>query len=160
VSRRSLLARGMSVLEGTAAVLLFVLMVIVLVDVTLRNTVNRPLPWGTEVLEVVLGAMIFLLYPVLALGSGHITVDLIATRPAVQRVQRVLAGVVGATLFGLIGWCLGRQSLRAAEYGDGTPLLGIRYSWVLGGMAALAVVAAACFVVAIVRGLRQRPGAA
>lgn len=138
----------MAALETAAALLLLALMALVLVDVGLRNTVNRPLAWGTEVLEVLLGAMIFLLYPVLAAGGGHITVDLIPFPPAVRRVQRVLAAAVGGTLFGLIGWCLVRQARRAAEYGDGTTLLQLPYAWILGGMGALAALAVLGFALA------------
>lgn len=142
-------------LEGTAVLLLFALMLLVLVDVVLRNTVNRPLAWGTEVLEVVLGFMIFLLYPVLARGGGHITVDLIPFGAAVRRWQRLLAGLVGASLFGLVAWCLGRQALRAADYGDGTTLLQLPYSWILGGMAALSALTVAGFLAAALRSRRD-----
>lgn len=156
--RKTGLARAVAVLEGTAAFLLLVLMLLVLVDVVLRNTVNRPLAWSTEVLEVALGAMVFLLYPVLAFkgggAGGHITVDLISTPPAVQRVQKLVAGLVGGVLFGLIGWCLGRQALRAADYGDGTTLLHLPYAWILGGMGVLSVLALGAFVVSIARVLR------
>ena len=139
-------SRLLSALEGAAAVLLLALMALVLVDVTLRSAINRPLAWGTEVMEVMLGVMIFLLYPVLAAGGGHITVDLIPVRPVLARVQRVLADLAGASLFGIVAGCLARQASRAAEYGDGTSLLKIPFSWILGGMAGLALVAAVAFV--------------
>jgi len=145
-------------LEAVAAVLLLALMALVLVDVVLRNTVNRPLAWSTEVLEVLLGAMIFLLYPVLAVGGGHITVDLIPFSPAVQRWQRVLAALFGATLFGVIAGCLARQAWRAAEYGDGTSLLHLPYAWILGGMGLLALLAAAGFAAALWRAWRGAEG--
>jgi TRAP-type transport system small permease protein len=155
VAVRRLLDRATRALEGISALLLLALMLIVLVDVVLRSAVNQPLPWGTELLEVVLGAMIFLLYPVLAIGGGHITVDLIATRPSVQRFQRVLAHGIGATLFALIAWCLARQALRAAGYGEGTPLLHIPYAAVLGVMAVLAAVTACAFTFAAMSALRR-----
>ena len=155
MAHRAWPARMAKVFEGLAAALLLMLMLVVLVDVFGRNVLNRPLPWGTELLEVVLGAMVFLLYPVLALGGGHITVDLINTRPAIQRVQRTLASVVGAALFTLIAWCLVRQAVRAAGYGESTPLLGIPFALVLGGMAALAAIATLGFLVAGGRALRH-----
>lgn len=155
MAARPLSARVVSWLEGAGALLLLTLMSVVFVDVVLRNALNRPLPWGTELLEVVLAAMVFLLYPVLAFGGGHITVDLIAVRPALRRVQRVLAGLVGAALFSLIAWCLWRQAVRAAGYGEGTPLLHIPYMVVLGGMGVLAALAALGFVAATARALRR-----
>jgi TRAP-type C4-dicarboxylate transport system permease small subunit len=107
-----------------------------------------PLPWGTELLEIMLAAMIFLLYPVLAATSGHITVDLIPVRPTLQRVQHTLGAVMGSALFGLIAWCLVRQARRAAEYGEATPLLGVPIAWILGSMAVLAVLTSIAFLMA------------
>ncbi|MBX3642095.1 MAG: TRAP transporter small permease [Rubrivivax sp.] len=133
-------------LEGAAALLLLALMLLVLVDVVLRSVVNRPLPWSTEVLEVLLGAMIFLLYPVLARNGGHITVDLIPFPAPVRRLQRRLSALAGALLFSIIGWCLGRQALRAAEFGDGTTLLHWPYAWILGAMAAASALTVLGFV--------------
>lgn len=148
--------RSKRLLEAISAACLLVLMVIVLVDVAGRNLLNRPLPWGTELLEVVLAAMIFMLYPVLALTAGHITVDLIKARPSLQLVQRTLACVVGAVLFAVIALCVGRQAVRSAGYGDATALLGIPTAGVLGGMCALAGVTALAFLVAMVMVLRGK----
>ena len=133
-------------LEACAALALLVLMLVVLVDVVGRNLFNKPLPWGTELLEIVLALMIFLLYPVLGLRAGHITVDLIEVSPAVQRVQRLLAGFIGATVFALIAWCLGRQTIRAAGYGEATPLLAIPLAVIIGGMSVMAAVTAIAFL--------------
>ncbi|MBS0449987.1 MAG: TRAP transporter small permease [Proteobacteria bacterium] len=139
------------VLEAIGAVCLVLLMVTVFVDVVGRNVFNKPLPWGTEALEIVLAAMIFLIYPVLAVGSGHITVDLISVRPALQKVQRLLGAAMGMALFALIAWCLVRQAQRAAEYGEATALLGVPVAWILGTMAVLAACTSAGFVAAIAR---------
>lgn len=149
-------APGSRILEGLAAALLVVLMLVVLIDVLGRSLLNMPLPWGTELLEVVQGAMIFLLYPLLALNSGHITVDLIKPSQGVRRVQSVLGALIGAVLFALVAACLGRLAARSAEYGEATPLLAIPYSLVLGGMAVLAGIAALCFLVAATRSLRRK----
>lgn len=142
------------VLEAVGAFCLVVLMVTVFVDVVGRNVFNKPLPWGTEALEIVLAAMIFLIYPVLAAGSGHITVDLIRMHPTVQKVQRVLGALMGMALFALIAWCLVRQARRAAEYGEATALLHVPIAWILGTMAVLGACASIGFVVAMLRALR------
>src|SRR5690242_5196398 len=126
------------VLEGAAALALMLLMLLVLVDVGGRNVLNKPVPWSTEVLEIIVGAMVFLLYPVLALQGGHITVDLIQVPPAIGRVQRLLGAIVVDLLLALIAWCLGRQPLRAAGYGERSHILGIPLRWVLPTLPALA----------------------
>ena len=96
---------------GTASLL--ALMLIVFIDVTGRNLFNSPLPWGTEVMEVLLGLMVFVFYPVLARRDGHIVVDLVPVPRGAAGAQRVLAGAVGAALFGIIAWTCGRQALRS-----------------------------------------------
>jgi TRAP-type C4-dicarboxylate transport system permease small subunit len=136
------------VLEGFGAFCLVILMLTVFIDVLGRNVLNMPLPWGTEVLEIVLAAMIFALYPVLALTFGHITVDLIPMPAALRRVQRTLGAAMGVVLFALIAWCLWRQTLRAAGYGESTPLLHVPIAWLLGGMAVLSVATAVAFAYA------------
>ena len=150
--------RTVRVLEAIGAVALLILMVTVFIDVVGRNLFNTPLPWGTELLEMVLALMIFAIYPLLALGFGHITVDLIQVRPGLRAVQRVLSSAMGAVVFALIAWCMGRQALRAADYGEATPLLNVPLFWVLGGIGALAVVSVLAFLLATVRSVRD-PGA-
>jgi TRAP-type transport system small permease protein len=151
-------ARVARTLESASGALLLVMMLVVLVDVVLRNLFNRPLPWGTEVLEVVLAAMVFLLYPTLARQGGHITVDLIPVPKALQRLQTVVSDLLGGLLFGLIAVCLLRQARRAADFGEGTPLLQIPHAWTLGVMAALAAVAVLGFLISAV--WRPRAGEA
>lgn len=143
-------------LELVGAASLVVLMVVVFVDVVGRNLLNRPLPWGTELLEVVLGLMIFALYPLLALRSTHITVDLVPIPAPLQRPQRLLAALVGAVLFGVIAYCTGRQAIRSAGYGDASAILQIPTSWVLWGMCALSVATVGTFIFAVWRSAPAR----
>ena len=142
--------RAVAVLEGASAFALLALTLVVLVDVLGRNVFNRPLPWGTEVLEVLLAGCIFLLHPVLAWQGGHITVDLL-TVPRLAPLQRWLAGLIGGVLFGVIAWALLRQALRAADYGETTPLLRMSYAWIFASMALGAALAAVAFVAALWR---------
>jgi TRAP-type C4-dicarboxylate transport system permease small subunit len=141
--------KAVRALEGAGTAALFVLMVVVFVDVVGRNLLNRPLPWGTELLEVVLAVLIFAFYPVLALRSSHITVDLLPVPPALSLAQRMLSGLVGAALFGVIAFCTARQAIRSATYGDASALLQIPTAWVLWGMCALSAVTALAFVAAM-----------
>ncbi len=142
-------------LESVGVAALFILMVVVFVDVVGRNLLNRPLPWGTELLEVVLAVLIFALYPVLALRSSHITVDLVPVPRSLQMSQRVLAGAVGAVLFSVIAFCTARQAIRSTSYGDASALLHIPTAWVLWGMCALSAVTALCFLLAVLKPATQ-----
>lgn len=144
-------ARTVQTLEGASAVALVLMMMLVMVDVAGRNLLNMPVPWGTEVLEMMVAAMVFLLYPVLALQSRHITVDLFQVRPALRLVQRLLGAAVGSVLFAIIAWCLRTQTLRSAGYGEASPVLGVPLSWVLGTMCVLAAATTLAFVVSAAR---------
>jgi len=141
-------------LNGVGAAALFVMMAVVATDVAGRNLFNKPLPWGTELLEVVVAVMVFALYPVLALRGNHITVDLISVGPGLQRLQRLMAGGIGAVLFAVIAFCTGRQAVRSAGYGDASALLQIPTAWVLWGMSTMAVLTVLCFGTFVLRALR------
>lgn len=134
---RSITLWGVRVLEGLTAVALLALMAIVLVDVIGRNGWNQPLPWASEVLEIVLAASVFLFLPVLAIRGGHVTVDLIEL-PAMARMQQVLSGLIGFILFGSVTWALARHTTRVAEFDEVTPLLSIPLPWIFGALTALA----------------------
>jgi TRAP-type transport system small permease protein len=151
-----LLLRIERALSAGSATCLFALMLIVLIDVVGRNLFNSPLPWATELLEILVAAVVFLFYPILGLRAGHITVDLITVGSAVHRVQRGLGALMGILLFGLISWCMARQAIRAGGYGEASPVLGIPLDLVLGGMSVLAILTAAGFVTALVMAIRTR----
>jgi TRAP-type C4-dicarboxylate transport system permease small subunit len=144
---QSLLVRAV---EWLGAATLAVLMLIVVVDVTGRGLFNKPLPWGTELLEVVLAVMIFATYPLLALRGNHITVDLLTVRPAFQRLQRILAAIIGVVAFGVITWAVVRQAIRSGTYGDASPLLQIPTAHVLWWMAAMSVLTCVAFIAGLV----------
>ena len=143
--------RFKQMLEAASAACLITLMLTVLVDVVGRDVFNRPLSAATEVLEIVVAAMVFLVYPILGFHEKHITVDLLQVGPAGQRVQRFIGALFGVVAFALIAWCVGRQALRAMNYGEASPILGIPLAGVLAGLSALAVVAMCSFAVAAVR---------
>ena len=147
-------------LEAVGCAALVLLMLIVFVDVVGRNLFGRPLPWGTELLEVVLAVMVFVFYPLLALRGGHITVDLITVRPSLQMVQRIVAAVVGSVLFAVIAGCVARQAQRSFSYGDASAMLQIPTGWVLVGMSLLSMATVAGFGIALFRTLRLPPGPA
>lgn len=98
-------------LRAVGTLSLFALMLIVFIDVMGRNIFNTPLIWGTEVMEVLLGLMVFAFYPVLARRRGHIVVDLVPIPRSLFGFQRVLAGAVGCMLFGVVAWTCGRQAV-------------------------------------------------
>jgi TRAP-type C4-dicarboxylate transport system permease small subunit len=146
-------------LTAVGTLSLLALMFIVFIDVVGRNLFNSPLRWGTEVMEVLLGLMVFVFYPVLARRNGHIVVDLVPVPRGVRGVQRMLAGAVGTALFAIIAWTCARQALRSAGYGDASAVLGIPTAWVLWVMAVLAGLSALVFAARAFGAWRNEPAA-
>ncbi|MDO9524392.1 MAG: TRAP transporter small permease [Gemmobacter sp.] len=131
--------------------LLLACALLTLADVTGRNLLNQPVPGATELTEIALVAITFLLYPRVAWADSHISVDLLDT--VLGRVVRhglaVLAAGLGAAVFGLLAWRLWLLGDRIASYGDITPYLRLPLAPVYYGMAVCAGVAA------VVHGLRM-----
>jgi TRAP-type transport system small permease protein len=140
------------ILQAGGATALVLMMAVVVVDVLGRNFFNRPLASGTEVTEMLMAAMAFLAFPLLALRQKEITVDLIdaATGPLVRRVQAAAAGLAAAGVFGLLSFQLGVFAQRALDNGETTAELQIPLTylwWFMCAMAA-ATCAGALFVAA------------
>jgi TRAP-type C4-dicarboxylate transport system permease small subunit len=145
-------SRPVAVLEALGATVLVLVMLVVLVDVAGRNVLNQPLPWGTELVEMLMAVLVFALYPVLAWRGNHITVDLVPVARPLRTFQRLLACLVGLGLFGVIAWCVARQALRAADYGEASPMLHMPTAWVLWGVSAMAAITAFAFLLHLLAG--------
>jgi TRAP-type transport system small permease protein len=137
---------------GIASVLLFLTVLLTLFDVIGRNLLSHPLPGATELTELALVGITFLVYPRVALAQQHIVIDLFDgfTGITVKRLQQMLAGLLGAGLFGVIGWRLLTLAQRAHDYGDVTGYLKIPVHYALYFMAGFAGLTAICFAATIV----------
>lgn len=118
------------VLETLAAVLLFLLMAITVVDVVGRYFVGRLLPGSAEISAIVLALLVFTAIPLVSRRREHITVDLFTFAPgsALGRASGAIA--VAFTAFcsfwvGVEVWLLGRD---LAAHGDTSSFLKIPYA--------------------------------
>ncbi len=104
-------------LEGMAALVLFLLMALTCVDVVGRYLFNSPLHGGTELTEIGLAVMVFAAMPVITWRGGHIVVDLL-DRFLGSKVVKVLsllaALVMSSSLYFLAMriFELGERSIR------------------------------------------------
>ncbi|RZL87753.1 MAG: TRAP transporter small permease [Variovorax sp.] len=135
-----------------AAVLLFCLMLLTFVDVAGRNLFNRPLTGASELTEILLALVIFLMLPQVARRNEHIVIDLIdqICSPTVRRVLDVFACVLAFIMFSLIAWQSWILANRAIGYGDSTAALGIPVGPILYGLAVMAGIVAVASLLAIV----------
>ncbi len=148
------------ILQAAGAGALVLMMVVVVVDVAGRNLFNRPLASGTEVTEMLMAALAFLVFPLLALREKEITVDLIdaATGPGVRRLQSAVAGLAACAVFGLMAFQLGVFAQRAQQYGETTAELQLPMAWVWWFMCAMAVVTSLCALAVAIRCAAGRLG--
>ncbi|VTU31646.1 TRAP-type C4-dicarboxylate transport system, small permease component [Variovorax sp. PBS-H4] len=135
-----------------AAVLLFGLMLLTFVDVVGRNLFNKPLTGASELTEILLALVIFLMLPQVARRNEHIVIDLIdqICSPMVRKVLDAIACVLASIMFGLIAWQCWILANRAIGYGDSTAALGIPVGPVLYGLAIMAGIVSVASLIAIV----------
>jgi len=140
-----------------AATALFLLMAVTLVDVLGRDLLNKPLLGATELTEVLLVTITFLLYPVVAWREQHIVVDLIdgISGRRLRAFQRIATALIGCGLFALVAWRMWILGRRSLEYNDVTPSLNLPTGPILLGIAVMSAVTALAFLALIPGALRS-----
>ncbi len=135
-----------------AAVLLFCLMLLTFVDVAGRNLFNKPLTGASELTEILLALVIFLMLPQVARRNEHIVIDLIdqVCSPAVRNALDALACVLASVMFGLIAWQSWILANKAIGYGDRTAALQIPVGPILFGLSIMAGIVSVASLIAIV----------
>lgn len=136
------------VISLVAAIMMFGLMMLTVLDVVGRNVFNHPLRGATELTELVLVVLSFLLFPILALKSRHIVADVadVFASKVLDVLQVVLTAVLGGAFFGLIAWRLWVLAGRSAAYGDITSTFKLPIAPVLYLVAVLSGVCAVAFL--------------
>ena len=121
------LAGGRSYAFGCGATL-FVLLGLTVVDVGGREILNRPLPGGYEISELVLLVLFFLALPATTFRDEHITVTLIdrwLSVPA-RQISSAFGDLLALAVLAALTPFLWRHAQGMAQYGDMTLYLQIR----------------------------------
>lgn len=148
--------------ERIAALALTLMMLVVLVDVIGRGLFNAPLASGTELTEMLMAVMAFLAFPLLAYRQRDITVDLLDKLGGEEfrKYQLVLAGGIGAALFGLTAFQLTVFARRAAINGEISAELQLPLGYLWWFMSAMAALTALAWLIVAVRAFGANPVAA
>jgi TRAP-type C4-dicarboxylate transport system permease small subunit len=151
------LVRGLRV---AAVWSLAAMMLITIVDVTMRNTINELVLGGVELVQLTLVISVFLALPETFLRDEHITIDLIDQFAPVRviKVLRCIGALLTLLLLAVIAWRMLLPALDTIGVGDRTSDLQIPLIWywlplLLGG--ATSVLA---MVVVVIRELRSPAG--
>lgn len=131
--------RVLAVFVGTA---LFFLMTVVFVDVILRNVFNAPLAAGTELTELLMGAMAFASFPLLTLSLGQICVELwqLDENSVMARTINFVGSLLTALFFVILAIQVDVYATRAANSGEILPQLHLSWAWIWRWMFAFSII--------------------
>lgn len=127
-----------------AAVALFAIMALTLVDVGGRKLADASVPGSLEVTELLLVVVIFAGLPLVSLKGEHVVFDsLDPLWPAgVKRLQQALVDLLCAGLLLGVAWVMWVKAGQMVEYGDTTAQLTLPLGPFVYGMAVLCGVTA------------------
>lgn len=136
-----------------AALALFAIMVLTLVDVSGRKFLDHSVPGGLEITEFLMVIVIFGALPLVSWRGEHVVFDTFdrLVSPQWRRVQMRLAHLVCACLFALMAWLLTLRAQRFTEYGETTVHLQLPMAPVAWLMAALLALTALVHLVLVFR---------
>lgn len=105
-----------------AALALAAMMVIAVVDVGGRQLFGHPLRGASELTEICMMLVTFLLFPLVALRRMHIKIDLLEHlfSKSVLAFQTIVTGLLGAGIFALLAYQMWKTGMRSLGYGDVT----------------------------------------
>jgi len=140
-----------------AAAVMFGLMALTCVDVVGRYFLNRPVPGGFELTEILLAALIFAGLPLVSLRGEHVTVDLFdpVTPDWLFRIQHVVACGLGFVCSGYLAWRLWLRAEHMDRVGETTAVLKIKLAWLTYSMSLLMAFAAIALIVLAFRRPRR-----
>ena len=121
---------------------MFALMAVVSIDVIGRYVINRPLPAGYEMVQALMGLLVFITLPLVSRNNDHIALGLLDNlfTGRADRARRALVHLFSATVLGFITWRLWVHAGKLAAGRDVTPVLQMPLSPMAWFMTATAAV--------------------
>ncbi|MBL0920150.1 MAG: TRAP transporter small permease [Hydrogenophaga sp.] len=134
-----------------AAMALFTIMWLTLVDVLGRKFLNHSVPGGLEITEVLMVVVIFGALPLVSWRNEHVVFDSLDpfTPDWIKGIQQRAVHLICAGVFGFMAHLMVLRADRFAEYGDITVYLQLPLSpvaWMMAIFLALTAMVHALFV--------------
>lgn len=148
--RDQALRRVLEWLCGTlAAVALFAIMILTLIDVSGRKALSQSVPGSLEMTELLMVVVIFSGLPLVSLAGEHVVFDSLDPwlPRAVRRAQGLLVDACCALALLGVAWLMWTMASQMAGYGETTAQLKLSKAPFVYGMSVL------CAVTALVHGL-------
>jgi TRAP-type transport system small permease protein len=110
-----------------ASVTLFVIMWLVVIDVVSRDAFNYSIVGLFEVIEILMGILVFAGVPIVTANQGHIAVNLLDSfiGPKLRLFQKVAVNLLCTAVLVLFAWRLWDVAGKLAGYNDVTLFLKI-----------------------------------
>ncbi len=146
------MARRLALFGGAV---LIALMLLTVVDVTLRKLANAPIFGGQDIAQVALLVVVAFTMAYGGRTGAHVSVDLLGAvaGPAVTRWTDLVVKAAGAVMLSVLVWRCMVNGLNAADYGEASNLLNIPflpfYMSLALGFAAYVIVLIVEFAVAL-----------
>lgn len=124
-----------------AAVTLFVIMWLVVIDVVARDAFNTSIVGLFEVIEILMGILVFAGVPIVTANQGHVAVTLLdpLIGPKLRIVQKFAVNILCTGILILFAWRLWDVAGKLAGYNDVTLFLKIPVAPVAYFMAAMTI---------------------
>ena len=108
-----------------AAVALFAIMALTLVDVTGRKLLNHSITGSLELTEILMVVVIFAALPLVSLHGEHVVFDSLdhLMPPWLRRLQQAVVDLGCAAALGALAWLMWDKAAQMASYGDTTAQL-------------------------------------
>lgn len=143
-----------------AALALFAIMALTLVDVLGRKLLSQSVTGSLEVTEILMVVVIFAALPLVSLHGEHVVFDsLDHLMPAwLRRLQQGLVDLACAAALGALAWLMWDKARQMASYGDTTAQLQLPMGPFVGLMAVLCGLTALVHLLLLLRPSVQDPG--
>jgi len=151
-----LLGKGISLVSRRArdvgVSVLMAMVLLVVVDVTLRRVFNSPLPFSFELIGIMLVVVVFCFVAYSTATGRHVSIDVLVARfsPKARSGTDLFTDFLSAVLFGLIGWQCIVQGMHIWDAGVETGILNIPHYPFLFIVAFGSIVASLAIFLAIV----------
>ena len=127
-----------------AAVALFAIMILTLLDVSGRKLLSSSVPGSLELTELLMVVVIFAALPLVALAGEHVVFDSLDRflPPWLRRAQQALVDLLCAAAMVGLAWLMWTKGGQMLEYGDTTAQLKLPLGYFVYLMSALIAVTA------------------
>ena len=142
--------RARTLLGRLVAIVPMAMVLVTCLDVVGRRF-DLPLPGAIEMVELLMGLLVFGALPLVTADREHVTVSLVddLIGPGLRQIRDRLVCAVSAAIVAVIAWQLFRKAFETASFGDRSAYLGLPLAPLAFFMAGMTAVTVAVLIVQV-----------